>query len=240
MKVAIALAGYKGMEPLTHWCVSQLAGCPEPQFYESNYQPIAGPDVFRSLIATEAVEKLGSSDAVFFIDDDVVFDPKDVVKLANHIRDGKLIVGGAYVTKTSRPQITTRLFDDQVVEFKEDAKLVKVKYLAGGFMMVSMRVLKKLQEKVPYCNSKEDRAFWPFFCPFWKKVSGGILHKKQYEYLTEDYAFCDRVQDSGFTIWLDPSIRVDHIGKKQFKLEDITSVEIEPMSEIKVVKEGVL
>jgi hypothetical protein len=36
-------------------------------------------------------------------------------------------------------------------------------------------------------------------------------------YLSEDYTFCKRWRDMGGKVWLDKSIRLDHIGRKMFK-----------------------
>ena len=238
MKVIVALCGYRPIERLTHWCVSQLLRCPEPEFQETAMKPIAGPDVYRSLAATLFL-KSEEFDAILFVDDDVIFDPRDIQKLSQHIKDGKDIVGACYATKGDDPQIASRFYDGQTIEFNEQAKPVEIMYLNGGCIMASRKVFEKLSNKLDFCNSKEKTGFYPFFMPYVKRNSNGLF-KKYTEYLTEDFAFCDRAKDSGFKIWLDPSIRLAHIGDKIFRLESIFQTKEENMDNIKLTKTTVV
>src|SRR3990167_6129156 len=219
---------------MTHWAVNQLLSCPSPEFAESALKPIAGPDVARSLAASLFLQD-ETFDAILFIDDDIVFDPKDAVKLAKHIEEGRHVVGGCYVTKTAHPQPTTSFFDGQSVKFHAEAGPVKVRRLAGGFFMASKKVFLALAAKLPKCNSKENMSFYPFFMPY--VLTSGIW-SKEFEYVTEDYAFMDRARDKGFDIWLDPSIRLIHTGEKNFSLEDIFQNGHAPMPEVTLTKDA--
>lgn len=235
MDIAVCLCGYRPVERLTHWGVSQLLSSSEPRFSETALKPIAGPDVFRSLAATLFLTN-SKMDAILFLDDDVVFDPNDMVKLSKHIEGGKDIVGAAYATKGEKPQIATRFFDGQSVEFHDKAEPVKVMYLNGGCIMVSRKALEKMSKKLDFCNGKETQGFWPFFDGYTYKRKTGIFNS-YVEYLTDDYAFCQRAAESGFYIWLDPSIRLGHIGSKIFRLEDILSSNgFEKVENIKLTK----
>ena len=218
MKIVVSICGYSPIERLTHYSVSQLLRCLEPQFFEAAIKPIAGADVFRSIVASRVVAAK-DYDAVLFVDHDVVFDPKDVMSLVRSMKDGKNVIGGCYVTKSEHPQPSSRFLNGQTVVFKPGAAPVKIEYLAGGFMLVARNVLDTLSRKLPFCNSKENMGFWPFFMPFVKRHRSGLF-KNEYEYLTEDYAFCDRAREAGFDIWLDPSIRLSHIGSFAYELED--------------------
>lgn len=220
MNIIVAMPGYRPIHKLVHWNHSQLQTCPEPKFFESRRKPMAAIDVARSIIATDLLNEK-EFEALLFLDDDIIFNPKDMVKLSQHIKDGKSVVGAAYATRSDKPRLACRLFDGQTVEFSSGSKPVKIKYLAGGCVMVHRTVFEKLREKLTYCNFSEV-AFWPFFMPFVKYERSGIF-KRTANYMTEDYAFMDRCLDSGIDVWLDPSIRLEHVGEKMNKLEDIVN-----------------
>jgi len=44
-----------------------------------------------------------------------------------------------------------------------------------------------------------------------------IIDPDTRRYLSEDYTFCRRYQELGGTIWLDPTINLDHQGAYLFK-----------------------
>lgn len=234
MKIIVARPGYRPIHPLAEWAMSQLLTCPEPKFFPSNQKPIAAIDVARNIIASDFFRS-EEFDSLLFLDDDIVFDPKDMVKLAKHIEDGKSVVGAAYATKSKKPSIAARFFDNQTVEFNKDSKPVKIKYLPGGCIMISRKVLGKLVEKLPLCNFSEPISFWPFFQPMVKHTRMGIF-KSHNDYLTEDYSFMERAQESGFDIWLDPSIRLSHVGTKLYTLESVFDEEVKEMSNIKITQ----
>lgn len=233
MKIVVGVCGYKDIKKLTHLSLSQLMSCPEPQFHESLLKPIAGADVYRSLLATEFIKT--NYDAVLFVDDDIVFNPRDVVKLANHLKDGKHLVGGAYVTKSEKPQITSRLFEGQTVKFVPDSKPVRIKYLAGGFVMASRKLIEEVAQRMKRNNTKEAMSFYPMFMPFQKRIPAGVFHW-EYEYITEDYSFSDRATEAGFDVWLDPSIRLGHVGEKVYTLEDAADTPEQSIPELAAVK----
>ncbi len=52
-------------------------------------------------------------------------------------------------------------------------------------------------------------------------------------YLSEDWAFCQRARDAGFDCWLDPSIRLGHMGQTMYTLEDLIR---EPKQSARVLK----
>ena len=36
-------------------------------------------------------------------------------------------------------------------------------------------------------------------------------------YIGEDYTFCDRARAHGFTVWIDPTIKLGHMGMHEFE-----------------------
>lgn len=240
MKIVLAPVTYRYLEKLTAWGIGQLLSCPEPKFFQVGNTPDAEIARARSQVASDFL-RTESYDALMFLDDDIAFSPADAVKLAKHIENGKDIVGGAYVTKSPVPNLASRLYDHQTVSFTPEAKAVEIMYLAAGFSMISRKVFQKLSERLPLCfaGMTSAKSFWPFYQTMLKSSRNRILGKKQTEYLSEDFAFCERARDAGFKIWLDPSIRLKHIGAYAYTLEDMKIFENgkAPITEINVTKE---
>lgn len=227
MNIIISPCSYRYLDKRTAWAIAKLSSYQKDgiRFFQTAISPDAAIDRARSIVASDFVRS-DKADILFFIDDDVVFNPEDVLKLVQHIQDGKFVVGAVYATKSDPPQISSRFFDNQRIEFNRNSKPEEIMYLAGGFTMIHKKVFEKMCFRLPLCfaNSKTEKSFWPFFMPFVVKKMNGFF-KKQYEYLSEDFAFCHRAKDCGFDIWIDPSIRLGHVGNYVYTLEDMKRLE---------------
>lgn len=91
---------------------------------------------------------------------------------------------------------------DQVAENIATNQPVRVDYLGGAAMMIEREVLLALWKKHPELEY-EDPINGPGVHVFQELVLEGAL-------LTEDYSFCRRARDAGFTIWCDPAVMVSH------------------------------
>ena len=113
------------------------------------------------------------------------------------------------------------MLPDQDVTFDEKAKPVEVPFISTGFMAVKRCVFEDLKKDLPLCHKTwtddgRDTSFWPFYMPFcipWPE--DGFL------YLSEDWALCERAKQQGYKLWLDPSIRLRHVGEYPYELEDL-------------------
>lgn len=242
MNIVIAPCHLSYIDKRTHWCIASLFRSKKHTFNHILASPTATADISRSLIASGFLTK-SNYDALFFVDDDIVFNPEDADRLADHIENGGLdIVGGCYVVKGGNYNPSSRFFDGQTIEFNSLAKPVEIMYLAGGFMMIHRRVFEKMRNITPLCvaGSKVESEFFPFFAPMIKRTRNKLFGLKiTNEYLTEDFAFCERAKMQGYKIYLDPSIRLEHIGKKHYRLEDIFNGKQENMDNIKLTKAAV-
>ncbi len=72
--------------------------------------------------------------------------------------------------------------------------------------------------RLPLCNTRWGRGFWPFFMPMTIQLEDGSLH-----YLAEDWAFCHRLRQIGVSPLADTSIRLFHRGYYGFGWEDAGS-----------------
>ena len=84
--------------------------------------------------------------------------------------------------------------------------LVPMLYPAGGCFAAHRRVFERLAKDLPLCN-KDDLHYYPFFAKMIvEDPDNGTID------LSEDWAFGERARRAGFDIWLDPSVRLGHIG----------------------------
>lgn len=148
----------------------------------------------------------GNFTHLLFIDADIEWDPKDVLKLINHKKD---IVVGLYANKSyqkivsdnefKKIQYSSTFFDENNV--MDENRLMEIKHGATGFMLISRNVFEKVIDQAPAFkyNGHMMNDFFP--C---KVVDE--------HYLTEDYSFCQMWREKGGKIWADLSICLNHEG----------------------------
>jgi GT2 family glycosyltransferase len=144
------------------------------------------------------IAKKTNSDYIFFLDVDV-FAPEDIIiRLLQRDRD---IVSGPYHKQNPpyEPQAYKRFPNNHHLSIGiTEEKIVEVDAIGAGCMLVKMDVFRKLNE--PYFSFWSDET---------KKHMG------------EDFTFCKKAKDAGFSIWYDNTISdVVHfgaaVGKKEF------------------------
>ncbi len=171
----------------------------------------------RSMVATQFLRS--DADVMMSIDSDIWFRPQDVIKLCEEAMTHDLIAA-LYMTRNLATQPAVMLPEDTDVVFAADSAPVEVPFVATGFMAAHRRVFEKLSKDLPLChkdwtNWGQDTSFWPFYMPMPIEWGNEVM------YGSEDWAFCHRAREAGFGIWLDPSIRLGHMGQVMFTLEDI-------------------
>lgn len=160
-------------------------------------------DQGRCLMAQAALA--AGFDELLWIDADVAFWHWDVDRIRSH---GKSIVAAAYPVKGWPVMTIEPMTRDPIAFGGDDTKLVPLRYAATGFLYTHARVYHRIAH---FCQL-EPVLIWgqyralPWFYP--------IL--KDGEYLGEDFAFCHRAREAGHEIFLDPSIRLAHIGRHSY------------------------
>jgi hypothetical protein len=130
------------------------------------------------------------------------------VKLAEADKD---IVAGIYRLKVDNPVAAVRLpFGGPTwAEILGKGLLTPAIYVSTGCFMVKRKVVEGMIEKYPELhykrNVKADKA-WAFYMP--------CIYQE--EYLSEDWAFCQRARDAGFEVWVHGGMKCAHWGKKMF------------------------
>ena len=171
---------------------------------------------------------------MLFIDSDIEFPAQAVLDLIKFDKD---VVCCAYSRKsynwnkfmhsiTSEPNSNESL-DSRGLDFtfnvmtdknnnvikSKDKNFVKVKHASTGFMMIKREIVNKLCKKHTELTiktdglNKEDKLICGLFCCMIKDKT----------YLSEDYSFCERVNEIGGEVWINTKHNLNHIGKHVFK-----------------------
>ena len=159
-------------------------------------------DQGRCLLAQQALD--AGFEELMWIDADVAFWPADVDK----IRSLNVSMACAAYPVKGWPVMTIEPDTRNNIEFGPNGLLRTVRYAATGFLYTHARVYRRIRtllELEPVLIWGQHRAI-PYFYPLLKEG----------EYLGEDFAFCDRARTAGFTIFLDPTIRLAHIGRYSY------------------------
>lgn len=182
----------------------------------------------RSLMCTEFLKT--DADVMVILDDDIVFEPADFWKIIEGARETRGIYGGAYVTRSTSPHLSSRAWPNTTLDFGStpQRRPVQIQYLATGFFAFHREVMEKLIEgefedawgthRLPLCTLGADRPFYPVFAPF---VCIEHEAEERYHYLSEDWAFCNRARQVGVDVWCDTSIILEHMGLYPYTVGDI-------------------
>jgi len=167
---------------------------------------------------------------LMFIDGDIAFDPKDVIKLLNH---GKEITAGVYPKKGIHWDVVKTAVEANDPEFwnmgtnfnlalnflsekkksvKIQGRLVGAKYVGAGFLLIKRAVFNKIIKAQPKRKCYDDEEFEKKYGKYYYDIFATEVDAKTKLYLSEDYAFCKLVRSLGMEIWADTSINLGHVG----------------------------
>ena len=97
-------------------------------------------------------------------------------------------------------------------ELIKNGDFIRVNQSSTGFMMIKREIVEKLNKKHTELEiisdelSNNDTKMYGLFCC--------MIKNKQY--LSEDYSFCQRVNDIGGQVWINIKHNLNHIGKYSF------------------------
>ena len=188
----------------------------------------------RSIIASAFLRS--DADVLLSIDSDIWFRAQDAISLCEKAQE-RGIVAALYMTRGLNTQPALML-PNESVSFHADAGVVEAPFVSTGFIAVGRGVFQALSETLPLCHQGwtdrgVDTSFWPFYMPFVIPWEGD-----GHMYLSEDWAFCQRARDAGFQIWLDPSIRLGHMGQVMFTLENLIQAPRPPAQPLRLIRDA--
>lgn len=152
-------------------------------------------------------------DTLVFVDSDVCWEAGALVRLVDHPVD---FSAGIYPQRRDPVRFCLNwtaqgeLNHNQEIYEKHGISLLESNGVPFGFVKLTRKVLEDMREQYPdtefYVENAPDQRAWALFADY--RIG---KHK-----MGEDYAFCRRWRDMGGQIWVDPEIRMGHVGYKTF------------------------
>lgn len=217
-QTALLICAFRSVSLPTMQCILQLLDNPADQYgWRVSMNGEAGINRSRSIMASRWWAET-ADDVFLMLDDDIVFAPEDAEKIVTECRNGHDIICAAYPVRDGG-HVAIRGYGG-AFEFGPGFPPIEIKYAATGFIAVHRRVLDAMIQTLPLCHGNQPWAFWPLFD--FKTVadegSGG------FNYLSEDWNFCDMAMNLGFKVWLDPSIQLRHLGQVPISVSNMQAV----------------
>jgi len=188
-------------------------------------------DALISRVRSVAVSKWlreNDGDVFLMVDSDIVFSTEDARKVVALAREKRGIACGAYPVRGGSHLAVRQLPEDKVIPFGPEKPPMRVQYAGTGFFAAHRDVCEAVAATLPLCHANTDWALWPLFMPSIVATENGLS-----EYLSEDWAFCQRAGDLGFEVWLEASVVLTHLGQAEYSVYNMAgSSSEEPATEI--------
>lgn len=148
---------------------------------------------------------------LIFIDADINFQADDVLRLMAWASDPKKgIVGGVPRTRKVDKVYIAQLDQDEEGVTMNRMGLVRAKRIATAFMLVRREVFERLVSENPQWNYQDHNTAKQLNAVFDFLVN-------EEGYIGEDYLFCDRARAIGYEVWIDPTIKLGHMGVQEYE-----------------------
>lgn len=161
---------------------------------------------------------------LLFIDDDMEWSPNSVLRL---LASDKPLIGGVGRMRVQKPNTDPavwcwRPLQENGALHQDEMGAVEVKGFGAAFMLVNRRVLHDMATAHPEWK-RAGAPDWP-----------QDLRDNYYEFFRtgeqgsdiefgEDYVFCNRWRAMGNSVWVDPTIKLGHVGSFNYSgsIEDV-------------------
>jgi hypothetical protein len=181
----------------------------------SNIQTVVLLPATGSILAKERndiLEAFMQSDCthLLMVDSDMGWQPDAPKKYLDYDVD---FIAGCYPARTNNRNSPEFIFVPDAeksgnIKRDENKKLLKILRAPAGFMMVSRNMIELMRDKYEHLYFEgvgNNNNFKSGYALFNTEIING-------NFWGEDYVFCKRAIDAGFTIWCDPNIVFDHAG----------------------------
>lgn len=151
---------------------------------------------------------------LLFIDDDMQWAPASIMRL---LGSQQPLIGGAGRMRVNKPNSDPAVWcwrpihDAEGELIQDDMGAVEVRGFGAAFMLINRRVFAEMIQAHPewkrrgmadWSQDVRDHYF-EFFPP---------NETDEFGELSEDYGFCHRWRTLGGRVWVDPTIRLGHVG----------------------------
>ena len=143
---------------------------------------------------------------LFWIDADIAWRPADFIRLVGFgaMHD---MIGAAYMLKREPPALVLNFPSDDQYEINPFGN-IRIRSMPIGFTLCQRVVIEKVAATKEMMRDDVSNAEYPDFFRLSRSEAGKPLG--------EDIAFFDDAAALGFTGWLDPSIKLSHVGLKAY------------------------
>jgi hypothetical protein len=156
---------------------------------------------------------------LLFVDDDMEWSPNAVMRL---LASDKPLIGGVGRQRVQKPNSDPRVWCMRMPPNMasplrvDDMGAIEVGGFGAAFMLINARVFDRMIEAHPDWKRPApadwDERLKPFYFEFFRQGHPDIAGDET----SEDYVFCDRWRALGEEVWIDPSIRLGHIGSYNY------------------------
>jgi hypothetical protein len=148
----------------------------------------------------------GDCTDLVFLDSDLRWKPRDLVKLLSFDRD---VVGSAYPLKQDRTEYSVEFLPETQELWSDVDGLIEVQALPTGFLRIRRNVLEAMAAAAPnYAAKGDDKPTTPLI--FERGIDDGRR-------VSGDIHFCRKARAQGFKVHLLPDPGFEHIGAKTWR-----------------------
>jgi hypothetical protein len=169
------------------------------------------------------------AEKMLFLDSDMQFTPEDVMRITSHDLP---IVAGTYPKRRMRWDLVEKAikdgdpryacYGDYTFTVENDKAvinngLLKVKHAPTGFMLIQRHVIEKVIGAYPelqYHSKQYGKNVWAIY-------DNLIV---DYTYLSTDFSFCERARRCGFPVYVDLTLKLNHVGTHVFEGDPMVCV----------------
>jgi hypothetical protein len=146
-------------------------------------------------------------DKIFWIDSDIQWEVEDFLKILSHDKD---VISGVYpvVFKNKAAILKEKTFNFDLMSpahFESNLTEPERIWACGmGFMCMRSGIVESIEK--PW--------FWHPYIEM-NDADGNIINRRN---PSEDIAFCEKINQAGFEIWMDPTVKLKHFKDIGFEI----------------------
>lgn len=145
---------------------------------------------------------------LFWIDSDIFWTPNDFFRILGFgaVHD---VIGATYPFKKEPTGFLVNLAGEPGKAEVNGHGCVRINSMAIGFTLIKRAVIEKVAATKPIVNDPVNKVDYPDFFRVDRHPTQGTPRG-------EDVAFFDDAREAGFDCWLDPSVKLGHVGYKVY------------------------
>lgn len=163
----------------------------------------------------------GTASRLFWIDSDIVWEPKDFLRLLV-LSTQYDVICGTYAQKTEAQTIVIRHPDLLTFDINPHG-LVKFSGAGLGFTIITREVAERIAAIKPRVyDPASERSIADVF-----RLDSIDCGQASPTLRGEDMAFFADLIDLGYDVWLDPTLKLGHVGSREYRADPIQALRLE-------------